>query len=288
MTTFDLLFGLQLSMKILKITDNLSRTLQKQSMSAAEGQSVAELTVKTLKSMRTDANFNAFFTLCNCFREHSNVNLPVLPRKRKAPRRYEIGTEDGSHSATVEDHYRQAYYEVLDLAIAGISDRFNQPGYNIYSNLESLLVSAANSQTFNDQFTEVVAFYGDDFDSSQLSAQLQNFGTFFSGSAEKVSLHDCLVALQDMSSTQKEFFSEICTLTRLILVMPATNAASERSFSTMRRLKTYLQSTMRQSRLNHLMLLNINKQKIDNLDINIIADEFVQGSEHRLRFFGKF
>ena len=48
MTTFDLLFGLQLSIKILKITDNfLSRTLQKQSMSAAEGQSVAELTVKT-------------------------------------------------------------------------------------------------------------------------------------------------------------------------------------------------------------------------------------------------
>ena len=114
MTTFDLLFGLQLSMKILKITDNLSRTLQKQSMSAAEGQSVAELTVKTLKSMRSDANFDAFFTLCNCFREHSNVNLPVLPRKRKAPRRYEIGTEDGSHSATVEDHYRQQYYEVLD------------------------------------------------------------------------------------------------------------------------------------------------------------------------------
>ena len=81
-TTFDLLFGLQLSMKILKITDNLSRTLQKQSMSAAEGQSVAELTVKTLKSMRTDENFSAFFALCNCFREHTNTNLPVLPRKK--------------------------------------------------------------------------------------------------------------------------------------------------------------------------------------------------------------
>ena len=91
-----------------------------------------------------------------------------------------------------------------------------------------------------------------------------------------------------MSFTQKEFFSEICILARLILVMPATNAASERSFSVMRRLKTYLRSTMRQSRLNHLMLLNINKQKIDDLDINIIADEFIQGSEHRLRVFGKF
>ena len=275
MTTFDLLFGLQLSMKILKITDNLSRTLQKQSMSAAEGQSVAELTVKTLKSMRTDENFTAFFALCNCFRERTNTNLPVLPRKRKAPRRFEIGTEEGSHSVTVEDHYRRAYFEVLDLAIAGISDRFNQPGYAIYNNLESLLVSAANSEPFNERLTEVVAFYEDDFDSSQLSAQLQNLGTFFSGNTEKVSLHDCLVALQNFSSAQKEFFCQICTLARLILVMPATNAASERSFSAMRRLKTYLRSTMCQSRLNHIMLLNINKQKIDDLDINTVAYEFV-------------
>ena len=181
MTTFDLLFGLQLSIKFLKITDNLSRTLQKQSMSAAEGQSVAELTIKTLKSRHTDGNFNAFFSLCNCFCKHYNVKLTTLPWKRKAPKRYEIGTEEGSHSATVEDQYHQAYFEVLDLAIAGISDRFNQPGYSIYSNLENLLVSAANNQTYNDQFTDVMAFYGDDFDSSQLSVQLQNFGTFFQG-----------------------------------------------------------------------------------------------------------
>jgi len=70
--------------------------------------------------------------------------------------------------------------------------------------------------------------------------------------------------------------------------MPATNAASERSFSAMRRLKTYLRSTMCQNRLNHIMLLNVNKEKIDHLDTNTIANEFVCGSEHHLRFFGKF
>ena len=117
MTTFDLLFGLQLSIKILKITDNLSRTLQKQSMSAAEGQSMADLMVKMLKPMRTDANFNASFGLCNCFCEFTNTNLPILLRKRKGPRRFEIESEEGSHSATDEDHYHQAYFEVLDLAI---------------------------------------------------------------------------------------------------------------------------------------------------------------------------
>jgi len=65
--------------------------------------------------------------------------------------------------------------------------------------------STANCEPLNDQFNEVVAFYGDDFDSSQLSAQLQNFATFFSGNTEKVSLHDSLAALQSMSSVQKSF-----------------------------------------------------------------------------------
>ena len=63
-------------------------------------------------------------------------------------------------------------------------------------------------------------------------------------------------------------------LAHLIIVMPAANAVSERSFSAMRCLKTYLRSRMSQSRLNHL-LLNINREKADQLDIDSIADEFV-------------
>ena len=90
--------------------------------------------------------------------------------------------------------------------------------------------------------------------------------------------------LRDLSLAHKSFFSEVCRLTNLILVMPATNAVSERSFSA----KTYLRSTMSQSRLNHVILLSINREKVDKLDIDVIADQFVQCSEHRLRHFGKF
>ena len=97
-----------------------------------------------------------------------------------------------------------------------------------------------------------------------------------------------MATLHSLSPAQKFFFSEVCRLAHLILVMPATNAVSEHSFSAMRRLKTYLRSSMRQSRLNHVMLLNINREKVDQLDIDVIADEFVVGSEHRLRQFGKF
>ena len=46
MQCFGLVFGLDLSMKILKITDNSSTTLQRSSISAADGQEV------TLQGMR--------------------------------------------------------------------------------------------------------------------------------------------------------------------------------------------------------------------------------------------
>ena len=47
MQQFSLLFGLKLCERILNITDNLSKTLLKKSLSAAEAQDVTELTVTT-------------------------------------------------------------------------------------------------------------------------------------------------------------------------------------------------------------------------------------------------
>ena len=70
--------------------------------------------------------------------------------------------------------------------------------------------------------------------------------------------------------------------------MPTTNAVSERSFSSMRRLKSYLRSTINQSRLNQVIILHMNKEKVDSLDLDVIGNEFVEGNEHHLKYLGKF
>ena len=43
-----------------------------------------------------------------------------------------------------------------------------------------------------------------------------------------------------------------------------------------------------QPRLNYLMILNIYKEQLDDVDLSSIANEFVCGSEHRMHVFGKF
>ena len=53
MSEFKILFGLHLCERILKMTDNLSKTLQNESLSAAEAQRIARQAVTTLKSLRS-------------------------------------------------------------------------------------------------------------------------------------------------------------------------------------------------------------------------------------------
>jgi len=59
------------------------------------------------------------------------------------------------------------YYEALDLAVSGISYRFDQPGYITYSNLESLLIKAVN-QDYSNKLQSVIAFYEEDFSKPDL------------------------------------------------------------------------------------------------------------------------
>ena len=92
MSQYKLLFGLHLCKKILLITDNLSKTLQKQTLSAAEGQEIARLTITTLKGMRSSGAFDLFFELVERFCDKHGVSKPSLPRKRKAPCHLEVGT----------------------------------------------------------------------------------------------------------------------------------------------------------------------------------------------------
>ena len=74
---------------------------------------------------------------------------------------------------------------------------------------------------------------------------------------------------------------------KLIIVSPATIATSEKTFSAMRKIKTYIRSTMGQARLNGLMLLHVHKEKADSLLLVDIANLFVN-SEYRKSVFGTF
>lgn len=198
------------------------------------------------------------------------------------PSRFEIGDGTGATPDTPEDRYRSIYFETLDTIIACVKDRFEQQGYNVYRQLEEVLITKGQGN-----IAEVVKFYGDDFEGELLLTQLKLFHDNYS-IEPSMSVHDVLQIVTGMSPAEKTLFSEVVKLVRLLLVMPATNAVSERSFSSMRRMKSYLRSTMSQERLNAIMVLHIHKDCTDDLNLKDIANEFCTRSDHHKQKFPTF
>ena len=133
----------------------------------------------------------------------------------------------------------------------------------------------------------IIGHYGDDFDGILLKTHLEIFSASMQ-SEKNVALSDVIEIFKAKSTIQQHFLSQLCKLLRLVLVMPATNATSERSFSALRRIKTYLRSTMTQARLNHIMIMNIHKNLTDELDIVQMANLFIADHPHRQEIFGSF
>ena len=127
MKSFTFFFGTVLGELTLRHSDNLSRTLQRSHVSAAEGQQIAAMSVKTLQLLRSDENFECFWSQTVSGAHERDVSDPVLPRRKKAPKCYEIGTE-GSNPERVDDYYRCVYFEAFDLTINCIENYFDQPG----------------------------------------------------------------------------------------------------------------------------------------------------------------
>jgi uncharacterized membrane protein YjjP (DUF1212 family) len=73
---------------------------------------------------------------------------------------------------------------------------------------------------------------------------------------------EVLDAVKNLDHNTQQMISEVITICKLLLVNPAT---SERSFSTARRIKTWLRANMSQRRFSHLAILNTHKIRSDNL-----------------------
>ena len=80
----------------------------------------------------------------------------------------------------------------------------------------------------------------------------------------------------------RNLLSEVHKLLRLYLTIPITSATPERSFSTLRRVLTYLRSTMTEKCLNNC---TIHKDFTDDLDL---ARDFISLRDDRRKYFGTF
>ena len=102
-----------------------------------------------------------------------------------------------------------------------------------------------------------------------------------------LTLNKCATVLGDMMPFMRAMFPLVESLVRLLLVNPAFSATAERSFSSLRRLKTYLRSTCGQRRLNSLAMCHIHKNILDTVNVTELMKEFIFARDSRAIVFGQ-
>lgn len=197
----------------------------------------------------------------------------AMPRKRRRPAKFDDG-EPAYYSNNYKGHLRVSYFEALDLAIAGIKDRFDQDGLKFSETIENILVKCSKQLDYTDELATLKANYNDELNWYSLMSELQC-----------LEMSKCNFQVIDDFFTwivnHNTIYPQLAHLAKLILVLPASNAISERSFSALRRVKSYLRSSMGQKRLNSLLLLHVHKDKLDELNYQDIIREFVCSHDYR-------
>ena len=134
------------------------------------------------------------------------------------------------------------------------------------------------------KWNEVAEFNGPDLHQECLKSQLSVLHSHESPN----NLQSVVSHLKSMNIVERVFYSDVIKVVKLFLVMPATNALSERSFSCLRRIKTWLRSTCGQVRLYSCMTLHVHKTRTDSMSMSRIANEFNERNNSRVHIFGRF
>ena len=98
-------------------------------------------------------------------------------------------------------------------------------------------------------------------------------------------LSDVVTLMQNKSLCIAPLVPEAGKLLRLALVVPATSCAAERRFSMLRRLKSWLRTTMTQERLNHAAICAIYDDAVLAQNKEELVAEFVSRTAERKALF---
>lgn len=246
--------------KLLSITYTLSKRLQKNDIDLVSAFSEIKLVKKSLQAIRENctSEFQQIFQDLTNIGSELGVEI-TMPRVNKFQKnRSNISTTDP-----------QVYYRVstfipfLEDLISALEERFLHHE-EIISSLQFVIPRFSDVPFENVRCC--VNFYKEDLGNPMedlVKAEWDLWRLKWQCSTELPA-----TAMDGLAACSSSQFPNIFNLLHILAILPVTTATVERSFSTLRLLKTYLRSTTGQDRLTGLALLYIHRHvEVTNSEI---------------------
>lgn len=288
---------------VLSLTKPLSVVLQKPSLDLQEGASKVADAIAVLQQRRenAEAHFHSLWNDAVDLAAKMDPDCPIeLTIPRRCPKQLYRANYDTS---SPETFYRlSTYIPLVDHVLMDLNQRFTAETLDIFSLPYLLPEQFLSVKPPIDSTPLETAAYLEQKDDTYLEVLHKRFGNLVGrGHSTSTSLRGEFAMWRQMWTRRKEKNTSIptkvadvleqCdgdiypTVRRLLLVLvtlPVSNASAERSFSTLRRLKTWLRNKMGEERLNGLALLHMHQDI--RVSIDAVIDRFARSGKRRLEF----
>jgi len=176
------------------------------------------------------------------------------------------------------------FLTLMDTAIVQLKERFSGL-YEVTNKFNFLLPQNILKSSEHDIVKATYDFqlFYENYISTDITREMLCIKDAFKDSLKTIysirNLLQCILD-NDVSSIYKDIFSACI----IFLTLPVTVANAERSFSKLKMIKNYLRNSMQQIRLTNISILNIERNRTNELDINKIINDFAKNKARKKNF----
>ena len=260
-------------------TGILNRALQDRTTNMTTALDEAGLTIQALIEKKNNPEtFKSIINTINKFAEDNDIQEPSTYNQRGR----KTNESKRKRTETVIDpmeRYKGYYEEIIDMFIEELSKKFNTDSYKPLIAISDMLISS-NKPEISDVFFALGVYRKEVADMEALDNELTHWYRYKAQHRLKTipQVHN-----EFAQKKLKSLYPNIFILLIIFLTVPVSSAEGERAFSCLKRIKSWLRSTMNQTRLSSLSIINIHSLIAEKLNIDKLIDIFASVRERRLQ-----
>jgi len=281
MESFEFVLMICLWENILRYTQCVSKMLQSQNINIQSACTFLDQAYQSISNLRD--NFKDILNTAELICSKWNISTDFKTKRQAFAKHYFDEVDGDRRLNTTKDNFKvKVFFPIIDTVLFQIRRRF-EGLYEVASTFSFLNPSSLKE---NNEADIIKASY--DFTvkydieiSSDFTRQVLSFKSIIN----QIELPNILsmvnyIIENDLSSS----FPDIITACSIFLTIPVTVASAERSFSKLKLVKNYLRNTISQERLNNISILNIERERTEELNIDQIINNFANQKARKKNF----
>jgi hypothetical protein len=252
---FEFIVNLVITRSVFDLTLSATQLLQSTTNDISDGVNTIKALIMLVHEIRKNIDERHKIWYQQALSLAASVN--VSEHKQRSVKR-QINREN--HEAdTISSYYlRTVSIPLVDHLLNELDSRFTDETLISYTGLyliPSKIVSMqSSSSSWKEKVKPFLDFYDDDFPNPKaFHAELDLWEKFWVTNKSLCPSN----AIATLKAVHYPGFENIKVALKILATLPITSCECERSFSTMRRLKNYMRTTMGENRLNGLALMNV-------------------------------